>query len=73
MVICDLQMPEMDGLSFLKHARAQFPQTPIVLMTGERNLDTAIAAIRSGIFDYLKKPIDPQEVVACIERIKKIL
>jgi two-component system response regulator YesN len=70
LVISDIQMPDMVGLMLLKEARARFPEVPVALMTGDRDLDHAIQALRGGAFDYLKKPIDLREVLACIEKAR---
>ena len=68
LVICDIQMPGMDGLAFLRAARARFPEMAIVLMTGDRDLDRAIEAFRSGASDYLKKPVDLHKLLACLAK-----
>jgi DNA-binding NtrC family response regulator len=41
----------------------------MILMTSDRNLDTAIAALREGAFDYLKKPVQIQELLTCIQKM----
>ncbi|MBL9022817.1 MAG: EAL domain-containing response regulator [Myxococcales bacterium] len=61
-VLCDIRMPKMSGLTFAKHTRAQKPDVPIVLMTGDPGLDSALAAIELGILEYLPKPIDPPKL-----------
>lgn len=68
-VVCDIQMPGMDGLTFLRNARERFPEVPVILTTGDRDVDTAVAGFRSGATDYVKKPIDLQELLACIKGI----
>ena len=61
-VICDIRMPQMSGVTFARHMRAQKPDVPIVLMTGDPGLDSALAAIELGILEYLPKPIDPPKL-----------
>lgn len=61
-ILCDIRMPTMSGLTFAKHTRAQKPDVPIVLMTGDPGLDSALAAIELGILEYLPKPIDPPKL-----------
>ncbi|MEJ2528621.1 MAG: response regulator [Gammaproteobacteria bacterium] len=57
-VISDMQMPNMDGLKFLTHARSLSPDTVRVMLTGNANLDVAISAINDGnIFRFLNKPV----------------
>ena len=69
LVICDIQMPNLDGLSFLRSARERYPGIPIVLMSGDRELDTAVTGFRSGARDYLKKPIDLKDLLRCVDAI----
>jgi two-component system nitrogen regulation response regulator GlnG len=71
LVISDIEMPGMDGIAFMREAQARYPKTPVVLMTASRDLDRAIAAFRGGAFDFLKKPIDLREVLACIEKVRE--
>jgi DNA-binding NtrC family response regulator len=70
LVLSDIQMPGMDGIAFLKAVRKQFPNMPVILMTGYATVETAIAALRNRAYDYLKKPIQFEELLACIERVK---
>ena len=70
LVICDIQMPGMDGLRFMKAARRRFPRVPVILMTADRDVDTAVACFRSGASDYLRKPINLQELLTSIKRIE---
>ena len=65
-VLCDLRMPSMDGLSFLQRALQVDPGVYVILMTGFYSIDSAIEAIKRGAYDYLPKPLDRQ-------RLKKTL
>ena len=69
LVISDIQMPGMDGIDFLKAIRERFPDLPVVMMTGSRAPETAIAALRQRANDYLTKPIQLEELQACIDRV----
>src|SRR6202162_6192182 len=57
-VLADVKMPEMDGLTFLDHAQALDPGIEVILMTGYYSLDSAIEAIKRGAYDYVTKPVD---------------
>ena len=61
-VLCDLKMPMMDGLTFLRRALQQDPGVYVVLMTGFYSIDSAIEAIKHGAYDYLPKPLDRQRL-----------
>ncbi len=54
-IVTDIHMPEMDGLSFLKAVRQQDSDIPVVLMTGEPSLESAISAVEHGATQYLLK------------------
>lgn len=69
LVISDIQMPGMDGIAFLKAVREKFPDLPVILMTGHATVETAVAALRSRAYDYLKKPVSLEELQACIARV----
>jgi DNA-binding NtrC family response regulator len=56
LVLTDLAMPEMDGLEFTKKLKAIFPDLPVIVMTANSSVDTAIEAIDAGAADYIVKP-----------------
>lgn len=57
-VLCDLKMPAMDGLTFLKQALHQDPGVYVILMTGFYSIDSAVEAIKHGAYDCLPKPLE---------------
>lgn len=67
-VVSDVQMKPMDGLTLLKKIKALSPELPVLLMTAYREIDKAVAAMRSGACDYLLKPFDPDSLLAHVER-----
>ena len=62
-VLLDLRMPGSDGMSVLKAIKRQWPASEVVIITGYPALDTAKEAIRLGAYDYLSKPVGPDEVI----------
>jgi len=68
LVLSDWKMPQVDGLSLLAHIRSQYPDVSVVLITGFGTINSAVEAIRQGAFDYLAKPIQPEELEAVIQR-----
>lgn len=67
-VITDLRMTPMDGMTFFKEANAIFPDMPVILLTAYASVETAIDAMKSGMFDYLTKPFKVDELLACVKR-----
>ncbi len=63
-VLMDLRMPGMDGLATLKAIKEGWPETEVVIITGYPSVYTAREAVRLGAFDYLAKPLGPDEVLA---------
>ena len=61
-IVCDLRLPDGDGLAVLRAAMALRPPPPFVLMTAYASVDTAVSAMREGAFEYLAKPFDPDEL-----------
>ena len=58
LVLCDIKMPKMDGVEVLEAAKKIKPETPIVMISGHGDLDTAVNTMRLGAFDYISKPPD---------------
>lgn len=57
-VLLDLQMPEMSGVEVLDHLRRDHPLLPVIMVTGNANLDVARDTLTRGAFDYLRKPFN---------------
>ena len=58
LVLCDIKMPKMDGVEVLEHTKKLKPETPVVMISGHGDLDTAVNTMRLGAFDYISKPPD---------------
>lgn len=58
LVLCDIKMPKMDGVEVLQAIKKIKPETPIVMISGHGDLDTAVNTMRLGAFDYISKPPD---------------
>lgn len=61
-VVLDLRLPGMDGLTVLEHIKAKWPDVEVIILTGYPSVDTAKEAIRRGAYDYLAKPIEPDRM-----------
>ncbi|PHM62582.1 nitrogen regulation protein NR(I) [Xenorhabdus ishibashii] len=67
-ILSDIRMPGLDGLSLLNQIKQNYPQLPVIIMTAHSDLDAAVSAYQHGAFDYLPKPFDIDETVALVER-----
>ena len=68
-VLLDIKMPGMDGISTLKEIKAQDPDIEVIIITGFASLDSAVEALKYGAFDYIRKPFDRlDQVVDAIRR-----
>jgi Nif-specific regulatory protein len=68
LILSDLRMPGLDGIGLLKKARELDPDSTIVLMTGDGQVETAVTAMRQGAADYVQKPINFDYLQLVIER-----
>ena len=68
LILSDVRMPQVTGLDILNAAREQDPMTPVVLMTAQASLQSAIQAVNSGAFYYIQKPFSNDELVAILRR-----
>lgn len=66
LILTDLRLPDADGIELLAEFKANFPQLPVILMTGYSEVSTAVKAIKNGASDYISKPFNPDEVLAVI-------
>ena len=67
-VLCDLKMPDVDGLEVLRAAKQLRPETEFILMTAHGSVSTAVDAMRLGAYDYLTKPCEPEVARAAVLR-----
>ncbi len=68
LIITDLMMPNVSGLDVLKHAKKEDPDILVIIVTGYASLETAIAAVREGAYDYIMKPCKMGEIKIVINR-----
>ena len=68
MILSDVRMPQVTGIDILQASRDQDPMTPVILMTAQASLQTAISAVNQGAYYYLQKPFANDELVAILRR-----
>ncbi|MGE4533316.1 MAG: two-component system response regulator GlrR [Halomonas sp.] len=67
LVLTDLRMDEMDGLALFREVQREVPGLPVILLTAHGSIPDAVAATREGVFSFLTKPVDRDELFAAIE------
>ena len=70
-VVVDLDMPVVGGMEVIARVRATSPDTEAVIITGKSSVETAIEAVRQGVFEYLTKPCRLADIQAVLERVRK--
>ena len=66
LVLLDLRMPKRSGMEVLKSIRTQWPDIPVIMVTGHGTIETAIEATKLGAFNFLPKPFTPTELTAVV-------
>lgn len=68
LVLTDVRMPEMDGITLLGHLQQLMPETPVIVLTAYGTVENAVAAMRAGARDYLLKPVQFDDVLLKVQR-----
>ncbi|MCL4236106.1 MAG: response regulator, partial [Deltaproteobacteria bacterium] len=68
-VLTDIKMPGMDGMALLRRIKSTTPDTVVIMITAFAAVDTAIQALKDGAFDYICKPIDPDELTHIVRNV----
>ena len=66
LVLCDIKMPRLDGMDVLDMIQTKSPETPVVMISGHGNIDTAVESIKKGAFDFIEKPIDLNRLLVTV-------
>jgi two-component system C4-dicarboxylate transport response regulator DctD len=67
-IVSDIRLPRMDGMTFLREVRAVDPQLPVVLITGHGDISMAVQAMKDGAHDFIQKPFSPEYLVEVVRR-----
>ncbi len=70
-LIADIKMPGMDGMTLLVEVKARKPDIEVIIVTGFGSIESAVDAMRKGAFDYLTKPFNLDELALKINKIRK--
>lgn len=67
-ILTDIRMPGIDGLTFLGKVKSNYPDLPVIIMTAHSDLESAVSSYQTGAFEYLPKPFDIDEALALVNR-----
>jgi two-component system, chemotaxis family, chemotaxis protein CheY len=67
-VICDIRMPKINGVQAIEYFQREYPHVPVIVLTAYPETQMAVSFMRSGVADYLIKPVDAQKVRDAVER-----
>lgn len=70
-ILCDIRMPRMDGLEFLKEMRKIAGEATIIMMSAYGTVDIAIEAMKLGAYDYISKPFKPDEIILTLKKAEE--
>lgn len=69
LILTDLRMPRMDGICFVRGLRKQGDKTPVIMLSGETDAESAARAMKAGVDHFVTKPVDPEVLSKTIRRL----
>lgn len=66
-IICDIRMPKVNGTEAIAYFRAQYPSTPVVVLTGYPDVQLATSLLKGGVVEYLVKPVDRDKLLGAVK------
>jgi two-component system, chemotaxis family, chemotaxis protein CheY len=70
-IICDVHMPKMNGKTAIAYFLSQFPTVPVIVLTGQPELEDATSFMKEGISDYIVKPVEANKLIAAVKKATK--
>ncbi len=65
-ILCDIKMPGMDGMEVLQHLMTDGVESPVVMISGHGNVETAVEALKKGAYDFIQKPLDLNRILVTV-------
>lgn len=71
LVMTDVRMPIMDGIELSRHCQEKYPHTKVIVLSGYADFEYVKSSMKKGVRDYLLKPVDPEELIEVLQRMKE--
>jgi DNA-binding NtrC family response regulator len=72
-LLLDVKMPEIDGMEVLKYVVQKYPHLPVIMISGQSNIEIARQAIKEGAYAFIEKPIDPEQLIITVKKATQII
>ncbi len=72
LVLLDIWLPDIDGLKVLKEIKGQYPQLPVIIISGHGNVETAVKAMKLGAYDFIEKPLSWENTIPPVKNALKL-
>ena len=69
-IFCDIKMPNIDGMEVLDEIISSGIETPVIMISGNGNVETAVEAIKKGAYDFIQKPLDLNRILVTLRKPK---
>ena len=69
-IFCDIKMPEMDGMEVLDGLQKNKVDSPVIMISGHGNVETAVQTIKKGAFDFIEKPLDLNRILVTVRNAR---
>lgn len=66
-ILLDVKMPDVNGLELLKRILRNHPLTPVIMVSGESNIEIAVESLKEGAYDFIEKPLDPERLIVVVK------
>jgi len=73
LILCDLKMPQMDGMTFLGNVKEIVDDVPVIMMSAYATVDTAVEAMRHGAYDFVTKPFKTDEIYCVLQKAEEYI
>src|SRR5713226_433712 len=67
-IICDLQMPKINGMEAIAYFRSQFPSVPVIVLTGHGTIHNATTLFKQGVVEFLTKPVESAALITAVSK-----